>query len=106
VTLPGTYDPATAAIRACKPQQHHAKIVAQGEGITISSPLIAYRMRYTTNFRISLWSNINQGNIRIVVFWVVIHVEVDVSVSDKHAVSNLRIEVTSGYAEDGGCQFL
>jgi hypothetical protein len=58
------------------------------------------------NFRISLWSNIHQGRIWIAVFWVVTHVEVDISVSEERAASNVRIEVTSGYTEDGGCQFI
>jgi hypothetical protein len=74
--------------------------------IKTSSPLIAYRVWYTMNFRISLWSNIHQGKIWIVVFWVVIHVEVDISVSEERAACKIRIEVTSGYTEDRGCQFI
>jgi hypothetical protein len=58
---------ALQVIWACKPHNYHAKVVAWGEEITTSSPLIAYRMWYTMNFRILLWSNINRGKIWIVV---------------------------------------
>jgi hypothetical protein len=50
-------------------------------------------MWLTRNFRISLWSILNQEEIVIVVFWVVTSVKGDISVSGEHAASNHRKEV-------------
>jgi hypothetical protein len=41
----------------------------------------------------------------IVVFWIVTNVEVDISVSGEHVVSNHR-KVNSEQTEDGICQFI